>query len=345
MYAFFVQQTPSRAVRSEERVQQLMRMWNVLLSSHKEAQKRHLAYYTPRTVSLTQYVRLVEDPDHHLSLEDVLLRHCRERNVIGEQAVMFAYKARLEEALQLRKGQPIDAVKRRREVFDMIRRQLVGSEVLSRYVLASFPDHTAHWLFRRQFTAQLALASLAAYVLSLAKGAPHTFRFVLGSGDIVPWEAAPAWDAAGRLGSEAPDGEIAANSATGSDSDHVPFRLTPNLVNFVTPSGITGVFSGAMVAAAQALQAEDGHNSALLGAVLRDEIIGWHAHHREPFHRAGVDNATLSAHTTDSVARVDARLSALATFSGAFTPVDRLIKEATASNNLCSMPATWQPWL
>ena len=31
----------------------------------------------------------------------------------------------------------------------------------------------------------------------------------------------------------------------------IPFRLTPNLVNFVTPVGITGLFSAALIASAQ----------------------------------------------------------------------------------------------
>lgn len=318
---------------------QLMRLWNALLQEHKEAQKRHLSYRVPRTATLSHHLRLIEAPMEHTSLEEVLSRHWRERNQPSDHAIMVVYKARLDEAMKLKSGVVLDDAKRRRDIFDMVRRQLIGSEVLSRYVQAVFPDHTAYWLFRKRFTAQLALFSLATHVLSLSKGQPHTFRFTLGSGDIIPWECQPMVNAEGRLDG----GRQAQNGQDGQG--HVPFRLTPNLVNFVTPSGITGVFSGSMVAAAQALVQPEGHVAALLGAVLRDETLSWHAQHRAPHHAGAMPSAELLVCLGESTATAKERLVELAAFTGNFKPVDSLIKEATASHNLCAMPSLWQPWL
>ena len=38
-----------------------------------------------------------------------------------------------------------------------------------------------------------------------------------------------------------------------SNTESVPFRLTPNIEHFITPAGIEGVFAGSMVAIGQSL--------------------------------------------------------------------------------------------
>ena len=81
------------------------------------------------------------------------------------------------------------------------------------------------------------------------------------------------------------------------------------------------------------------------GAVLRDETLSWHAQHRPPHHAGAMPSVELLACVSESTAVARERLQLLADFSGNFKPVDTLIKEATASQNLCAMPSLWQPWL
>ena len=56
----------------------------------------------------------------------------------------------------------------------------------------------------------------------------------------------------------------------------VPFRLTPNIAEFVTPVGVNGVMTAAMVSAARCLAEPHFSVQSILKAVLRDEIIAWH---------------------------------------------------------------------
>jgi transformation/transcription domain-associated protein len=130
-------------------------------------------------------------------------------------------------------------------------------------------------------------------------------------------------------------------------TDRIPFRLTPNLVNFVTPAGITGTFSAAMVATAQALNDPDMRVNNLLGAIMRDELIAWHSVHEKPFDKAGVPNSILLPKVSKNVNFVLKKLAYLARYDedSMHTPVDQLIKAATASATLASMHGTWQPWL
>ena len=56
----------------------------------------------------------------------------------------------------------------------------------------------------------------------------------------------------------------------------VPFRLTPNLAEFLTPVGVNGVVSAAIVSAARCLAEPHFSIQSILRAVLRDEMIAWH---------------------------------------------------------------------
>lgn len=56
----------------------------------------------------------------------------------------------------------------------------------------------------------------------------------------------------------------------------VPFRLTPNIAEFVTPVGVNGVMTAAIVSAARCLAEPHFSVQSVLRAVLRDEMIAWH---------------------------------------------------------------------
>ena len=127
----------------------------------------------------------------------------------------------------------------------------------------------------------------------------------------------------------------------------MPFRLTPNLVNFVTPAGITGIFSASMVSAAQALNDPEMGVSSLLGAIMRDELIAWHAIYETPYDKTSMENQHFLPKVAQNVNASLKRLAFLAKYDEEHMhmPVDQLIKAATASVHLASMPGTWQPWL
>ena len=55
----------------------------------------------------------------------------------------------------------------------------------------------------------------------------------------------------------------------------VPFRLTPNVAEFLTATGVTGPLTAAMVASARCLVYPPYKLPSFLAAVLRDEYIMW----------------------------------------------------------------------
>lgn len=56
----------------------------------------------------------------------------------------------------------------------------------------------------------------------------------------------------------------------------VPFRLTPNIAEFLTMTGVTGPLTASMVASARCLVQPQYKLPSFLRAILRDEYITWH---------------------------------------------------------------------
>jgi len=65
------------------------------------------------------------------------------------------------------------------------------------------------------------------------------------------------------------EGELDANRP-------VSFRLTPNIADFITATGVAGPLTASMVAAARCLVLPQYKLTSLLQAILRDEMITWH---------------------------------------------------------------------
>ncbi len=53
----------------------------------------------------------------------------------------------------------------------------------------------------------------------------------------------------------------------------VPFRLTPNVSEFITNAGVNGVFNAIQIAQARCLVQPQYHFSWILRAILKDEIL------------------------------------------------------------------------
>ena len=56
----------------------------------------------------------------------------------------------------------------------------------------------------------------------------------------------------------------------------VPFRLTPNIAEFLTATGVTGPLTAAMVSSARCFVQPQYKLTSFLRAMLRDEYITWH---------------------------------------------------------------------
>ena len=56
----------------------------------------------------------------------------------------------------------------------------------------------------------------------------------------------------------------------------VPFRLTPNICEFISPVGITGIITHCMIAISRCLVQPQFSIVSYFKAVLKDEMLTWH---------------------------------------------------------------------
>eukprot|EP00958_Prasinococcus_capsulatus_P028071 scaffold6247_cov416-Prasinococcus_capsulatus_cf.AAC.17 len=230
---FLVQTSLTPGARSDERVLQIFRVWNKLLSKHRESRRRQLLFHVPVMVPVWPQVRLVEDEPSYTSLGEVYEINCARYGRAADAPVAY-FKERLSQAGPQLQQDPNAALQIRHQTYKEVASQLVTENILSQYMYKTLPTGNHLWVFKRQFAAQMALSGLASHLLHIGARAPTKTLFAKSSGKVFQLDFHCLYDG-GKLEAEEP----------------VPFRLTRNLQSFITPFGVEGIFVTSMVAASQ----------------------------------------------------------------------------------------------
>ncbi|XP_064456550.1 transformation/transcription domain-associated protein-like isoform X2 [Ornithodoros turicata] len=317
--------------RREERVLQLLRMLNHYLDKQKETARRCLHFAVPRVVAVSPQMRLVEDNPASISLLDIYKQRCLKRGVEPD-APLGRYYERLA-AVQARGAQASHQVLR--DILRDVQGSAVPRTLLRDWAQSTFLCPTDYWTFRKQLTLQLSLAGLAEFVMHLTRLNPDMMYLHQDSGLMnLSYFKFDVDDVTGELDANRP----------------VPFRLTPNLSEFITPVGVAGPMTAAMIATARCLAHPNFKVQALLRAVLRDEMIAWHKKKQDDTTAPGgvphdMDGELLINMVSKAVNAITTRLQTLATFEGADSKASTLVAAANSHDNLCRMDPAWQPWL
>lgn len=317
--------------RREERVLQLLRMLNNLLDKQKETARRFLHLAVPRVVAVSPQMRLVEDNPASVSLLHIYKQRCGQRGV-EHDAPVSRYYERLA-AVQARGSQASHQVLR--DILRDVQGSMVPRTLLRDWALTTFQAPTHYWTFRKQFTLQLALAGFAEFVMHLTRLNPDMMYLHQDSGFMnFSYFKFDVDDISGDLDANRP----------------VPFRLTPNLSEFMTSIGVAGSMTAGMIATARCVAQPNFKLQALLRAILRDEFIAWHKKKQDDSLTPGsapqdMDGELLISMVSKAVSAVMSRLQTLATFDGADSKVSTLVAAANSHDNLCRMDPAWHPWL
>ncbi|GFR25610.1 hypothetical protein TNCT_594364 [Trichonephila clavata] len=316
--------------RREERVLQLLRMLNHYLGKQKETSKRFLNFTVPRVVPVSPQMRLVEDNESSVSLLDIYKQRCAKRG-IEYDAPLARFYERLA-TVQARGSQASHQVLR--DILKDVQSIMVSKALLKDWAEQTYPSATDYWTFRKQFTLQLALAGFIEYVLHLTRLNPDMMYIHQDSGlmNISYF----------KFNIEDSKGEFEANRP-------VPFRLTPNIAEFITTIGICGPMTASMIAAARCLAMPNFKVASLLKAILRDEMFAWYKKRQEDAQpsdaRSDAEGAVIIQMVNKAANVIVARLQSLATFDGSACQVSTLVAAANSHDNLCRMDPAWHPWL
>ncbi|XP_043958016.1 transformation/transcription domain-associated protein [Gambusia affinis] len=320
--------------RREERVLQLLRLLNPCLEKRKETTKRHLFFTVPRVVAVSPQMRLVEDNPSSLSLVEIYKQRCAKKGIEHDNPISRYYD-RLA-TVQARGTQASHQVLR--DILKEVQGNMVPRSMLKEWALHTFPNATDYWTFRKMFTIQLALIGLAEFMLHLNRLNPEMLQIAQDTGKLnVSYFRFDINDATGDLDANRP----------------VPFRLTPNISEFLTTIGVSGPLTASMIAVARCFAQPNFKVDGVLKAVLRDEIIAWHKKTQEdtsvPLSPAGqpenMDSQQLVLLVQKAVTAIMTRLHNLAQFEGGESKVNTLVAAANSLDNLCRMDPAWHPWL
>ena len=319
--------------RREERVLQLLRMMNHLLGKHKETSRRFLNFTVPRVVAVSPQMRLVEDNPHSVSLLNIYKDRCYKRAIEHDNPIAKYYE-RLA-TVQARGAQA--SHQHLRDILKEVQQNMVPKTMLKEWAHTTFQSATDYWTFRKMFTLQMALAAFAEYVLHLSRLNPDMMYIHQDSGLVnISYFKFDVNDITGNLDSTRP----------------VPFRLTPNIYEFMTEIGVRGPLTASMISAARCFVHPNFKIQAILRAVLRDEMIAWNKKNTDstaPVDQAGqpanVDRDVIIAMVTKAVNTITQRLTSLSMFDGTESKVSTLVAAANSHDNLCRMDPAWHPWL
>ncbi|XP_058058029.1 transcription-associated protein 1 isoform X2 [Anopheles bellator] len=243
--------------RREERLLQLLRMLNSYLVKRKETSRRFLYLTVPRVVAVSPQMRLVEDNPASVSLLEVYKSCCTKLNM-EHDAPITRYYERLAK-IQAR-GSPTNHVILR-DILKETQSQMVPRTLLKDWAFRTFPSATDYWQFRKMFTLQLSLSCLLEYALCLTRLNPDMIYLHQDSGLMnVSYFRFEMDDSTGLLDVNRP----------------VPFRLTPNIAEFVSPVGVAGPLTASAVATARCFIQPSFKLTTILKAILKDEIIAFH---------------------------------------------------------------------
>ena len=256
IYPYLILNDSALESRNEERVLQMLRLLNHYLGKQKETARRFLNFTIPKVVAINPTLRMVEDNCSSLSLLDIYKQFCFSKSMEIDQPISRYY----ERLASVQSKGSAGSHQVLRDILKEIQSTLVPSTMLKQWATATFNSATDYCMFRKQFTLQFALCNVAEYVLHLTRQNLDMIYVHQDSGLInVSYF---------RFDTDDASGELAANRP-------VPFRLTPNISEFITSIGVNGPLTASMIATARCLVQPNFKVPAILRAILRDEFLFW----------------------------------------------------------------------
>ncbi|KAJ7682762.1 FAT domain-containing protein [Mycena polygramma] len=342
--AFSIQLNSTRYSRREERVMQIFRTFNGALARKKESRKRNLSFHIPAVVSFSPNLRLYQTDSSYVSLGDVYDSHCEENGFAKEDPFLFAgekVKKVLREYFQQTGAQPgkIEYLTLKKDIYDEVAVKMVPEDVLTQYMIRTMDGPSELWRMRKQFALQIASCSFMTYTLCLTHRTPNRYLFSRTTGQMTMTELVPG------MSNQLP---------IFATNDVVPFRLTPNLQNFLGPIFTEGILTSGIMAIGRSLTEPEFDLEQQLCLFSRDEVMTWlrgratntDANFRK-FVAANIDGVVKRAETMAcKIEREQATLNPTApVLAPVVQTVTNLISSATNPIQLTKMGEMYTPWM
>lgn len=256
---------------------------------------------------------------------------------VGEKVKKVLREFRQSATRQLTKTEFITLKK---DLFEEVAIKLVPEDVLTKFMMRTMLGPSELWRMRKQFALQIASTSFMTYVLCLSSRQPARFHLSRATGQIAMSELLPG---------------VSNQLPIFATSDIVPFRLTPNIQNFLGPVSTEGILTSSIMALGRCLTEPEFDLEQQLCLFSRDEVISWMSMRGKPWAVDMLFRQSVAANIDGVVKRAETMAcknerenvlqsnGATATVPAVQT-VTNLISSATNPLQLAKMGELYQPW-
>lgn len=325
VHKFAVQYPSGRQCRREERITQLFKILNGILTHKKETRKRNLQFTLPSAVPFSPHIRIVQDDPNYISMHAIYEDHCRRNGRSRDEPLEFAAK-KMKAAYDPKLPKP-DIASTKMEILTAIQATIVPNTILRDYFERTFENYESYWLFRKQFAYQYAGVTFMTFLMSISNRYPHKCFINAASGNVWSTDMLPMLSAK--------------NPPTFQSPEHVPFRLTPNIQALMGPLIQEGLYSVGVTLIAKSLTDLDQH----LSIFVRDELVSWYVTQQR---RSVPNDQQLREATVMNVNMIVKRVLAMTTGQGS-TPANQtvidLISQAVNPRFMVQCDNLWMPYL
>lgn len=350
IHPFAIQHPAPRHSRREERILQLFRVFNSTLAKKKESRRRNLQFHLPVMVPLSPQIRMIQDDASYITLQGVYEDYCRQNEIDKDQPTMFTMEKL--RGLSLQKQE--QSLNVRLEALHHVQERYVPKDVVRQHFAATYPSFDSFWLFRRQFSYQLAALTYITFTMHMTVRYPNKMSIARRNGNIWGSELLPF---------------MPTTRPYFGNPEPVPFRLTPNLQTLMGPIHTEGIFTCALMAIARCLTSDSSYTTAQtpangaapangmlegtncelehhLSIFIRDEMTFWYtSSHRQSIKENELrENVQRNADAIVNKALVIAKEPAAGNLPASQSVLD-LVARATNPEKLCQTDLLWMPWL
>jgi transformation/transcription domain-associated protein len=349
-YNFSLQWALPYWTRTEERTAQLYSIIDKILRQETKSSRSFLSVQPTAVVPIAQRLRITEEDNSRISLDEVFRRWCEKRRkdyLTPVQCFHDEFSKHLEAAKKLEL--PDDDAKANAELnarlqaFNKVSETCVDKNMLMEFIYERLDGPEQLFHFRRNYAGQLSTDALIQHSCCVVERTPSRSVLLQRNGHVLT-----------------PDYRFEYNNHGFLEPRKIPFRLTPNIQTLIGRLLIDGRLIPSMGTVASALDKARDDLEAALRLLLRDDIVAWYTSKSmakedskmQELEKQLLDRIMRNASSVQSkiaacapkVTKGEEKAETLKT-----EPVDarvkELVKEATDPEKLCMMPSNYQAWL
>ncbi|KAF5100851.1 hypothetical protein D0Z00_001120 [Geotrichum galactomycetum] len=329
LHMFAVQYPSGRQCRREERVTQLFKIVNGILTHKKESRRRNLQFTLPVAVPFSPHIRIIQDNPQYVSMHAIYEDYCRRMGRSRDEPLEFSAK-KMKAAYDPKLPKP-DMANIKMEILSAIQATIVPSTVLRDYFERTYATFQDFWLFRKQFAYQYAGVTFMTFLMSISNRYPHKCFINAGSGNVWSTDMLPMLSPK--------------NPPTFHNGELVPFRLTPNIQALMGPIALEGIYSVSVMVIAKCLTESEFDLDQYLSVFVRDELISWYVQQQ----RRSAPDKQLREIALTNVGVIVKRATSLAQVGQGNIPANQtvidLISQAVNPRFMVHTDNLWMPYL